>query len=385
MTDPNNLWGSGTLAAHITTNVDAADRLSLGSANVSVASNTVTVDGVNVGTVPNNGVVTGGATLTVTLNASATNTSVQKIVRAFRFDSTSENPPTATRTVVFDVSDGVLTDTGSRTVTVASVNDAPVLTAPTPQSVVEDVDSALAGLIVADADAGTNDLTLTLTASAGTLTATGAVGITVGGSGTGTLTLLGKATLINTFLGTSGLTYRTAPNANGSATLQAQLSDNGNSGSGGTLVDNKAISLNITAQPDADLAVTLTNAKAFFNGGSTTHYSLLVSNNGGDPINGNNLTFTTSANLSNLVWACSAIAPATCAAPSGTGPFNGSVNLPTGGGLQFQFDADVAANPETSAVATATLTPPAGLQDPTPGDHSANLTTPVGIFRDGFQ
>jgi hypothetical protein len=350
-----------------------------------VASNTVTVDGVNVGTVPNNGVVTGGSTVTVTLNASATNGSVQKIARAFRYDSTSENPPTTTRTVAFDVSDGALTDSATRTVTVAAINDPPVLTTPTPQGVVEDVDSVISGLVVADADAGSNDLTLTLTASAGTIKATGAVGITVGGSGTGTLTLLGTSTGINTFLGTNGLTYRTALNANGSATLQAQLSDNGNSGSGGTQVDSKVITLNITAQPDADLAVALVNAKAFFNGGSTTHYMLTVSNNGGDPILGNNLSFTTSANLSNLVWACSPIAPATCAAPSGTGPLNASVDLPSGGGLTFQFDADVAANPEVSAVATATLTPPVGLQDPTPGDHSAALTTPVGIFRDGFQ
>ena len=106
-------------------------------------------------------------------------------------------------------------------------------------------------------------------------------------------------------------------------------------------------------------------------------------NTAGDAISGVGLAVATSGNLSNFVWACSAVATA-CPAPVGTGLPNALVDLPGGASLLFLLDADVAALPEDPAVVSATLGVPAGVQDPTQADHAASDSDVVGLFRDGF-
>jgi hypothetical protein len=269
-------------------------------------------------------------------------------------------------------------------ITVMPVNDAPVLTAPVSLGVVEDEASPLSGIAVADVDATT--LQLTLAAAAGTMSATAHASVSITGSGTATVVVSGATTALNTYLGGANVFYVTAPDANGATALVATLDDLGNSGTGGALTDQKSVALNIEARLDADLALALDNTDDYLLGGETTHYQLFVRNSGGDAVAGNALAFVTSGNLGNLVWACVATAPATCPAAAGNGaPSFTGLALPAGGVLLFQIDADVAADPEIGAVANGTLTPPATLQDPSPGDHAATHTALVGLFRDGFQ
>ena len=63
------------------------------------------------------------------------------------------------------------TDTGTATITVDAVNDAPVAVVPPSITVTEDVPSDITGISFSDVDAGANDVVVTLSVSAGTLTA----------------------------------------------------------------------------------------------------------------------------------------------------------------------------------------------------------------------
>ncbi len=119
-------------------------------------------------------------------------------------------------------------------------------------------------------------------------------------------------------------------------------------------------------------------------GGSSTQYRVTVTNLGPDAATGVGLATVTSANLSGLVWACSGTAT-NCAAASGNGPLAMNINLPAGSTLDFLVDALVAPLPEAPAAFSASLTPPAGLQDPTPGDEAASDIDAVGVFRSGFE
>ncbi|MDP1924465.1 MAG: Ig-like domain-containing protein [Thiobacillus sp.] len=65
--------------------------------------------------------------ITVTLSGSASQTNYQSAIRAITFSSTSENPSTVDRSVTVSVTDGANTsNTGTTTISVISVNDAPV-------------------------------------------------------------------------------------------------------------------------------------------------------------------------------------------------------------------------------------------------------------------
>lgn len=95
----------------------------------------------------------------------------------------------------------------------------------------------LSGIDLADPDAGTGNLTLTLsTAVGGTLTAPSDGGVTASGSGTVTLTLDGKLVDLNAYLDDStNIEYTSVLNAEGdnADTLTVNVTDNGNTGSGG--------------------------------------------------------------------------------------------------------------------------------------------------------
>jgi len=134
----------------------------------------------------------------------------------------------------------------------------------------------------------------------------------------------------------------------------------------------------------AGLSVSIDDGRTFVPGGTTTQYHLTVTNLGPDAATGVGLATVTSANLSGLAWACSGTA-ATCPAASGNGPLAMNINLPAGSALNFLVDALVAPLPEVPAAFSASLTPPAGLQDPTPGDQTASDIDAVGVFRSGFE
>ena len=66
---------------------------------------------------------------TLTLGGTASIADYQTALRSVRYQDTSDDPSTATRTVTFAVSDGVTNSSTAQQVTVAAVNDAPALAA----------------------------------------------------------------------------------------------------------------------------------------------------------------------------------------------------------------------------------------------------------------
>jgi hypothetical protein len=112
------------------------------------------------------------------------------------------------------------------------------------------------GLSIADVDAGGSKVQDTVSVVSGTLTAAaGTTGVTVSGSGTTGLTLTGTLTQINNLLAgnlSGTLTYINGSNTPpASDTLTLQVSDLGNTGTGGTLTGSDTAIINLTAVNDA--------------------------------------------------------------------------------------------------------------------------------------
>ncbi|MGV8992382.1 MAG: beta strand repeat-containing protein, partial [Thiobacillus sp.] len=106
--DGNNM-ASATIRL---TNAQAGDVLSVGALPAGITSTVNT-------SIPGQ--------ITVTLSGSASQANYQSAIRAITFSSTSENPSTVDRNVTVSVTDGANTsNTGTTTISVISVNDAPV-------------------------------------------------------------------------------------------------------------------------------------------------------------------------------------------------------------------------------------------------------------------
>ncbi|WP_179958434.1 DUF4347 domain-containing protein [Chitinimonas arctica] len=194
---------------------------------------------------------TGVLTLTSS-GATATVAQWQAALRAVTYTNDVAQPNTATRTISFEVSDG---NTNSAVVTklvsVASVNDAPQITAPATLSVTEDTASVLTGISFSDTDAGGATVTVTLAVGTGTLSGISSGGVTASGGGTATLTLSGTLADINAYIAGSAVSFLTAGSATADVTLTTTIDDGGNTGSGGTQTDSASTTLNVAQVNDA--------------------------------------------------------------------------------------------------------------------------------------
>ncbi len=179
---------------------------------------------------------------TMTLTGSDTLANYEAALRSVTYENTSDDPSTATRTVMFTVNDGDSDSNAlTRDITIASINDDPFNSGslPTDVNVVEETASNvdLSLIDLSDFDAGSSNLIVTLSTSAsGTLTASSGAGVTVSGSGTTSITLTGNLTDLNAFLDSASSVQYTGPTnliGNDADTIQVDVTDNGNTGSGG--------------------------------------------------------------------------------------------------------------------------------------------------------
>jgi hypothetical protein len=250
--DTDGNWSGGSLSVAIGAGASADDRLAINtSTGLTVSGTTLSQGGTAFANLnANGGQVSGGATLTASFTASATNVRVQALVRAIQYASVSDNPSTANRSAAFTLRDGAnATATGNRTVTVSAVNDPPTATAPASVALTEDQPSSIAGINVADVDVGAGNLRLSFGVPAGSIAATGNPLITLGGSATAR-TITGTPGNLNDFIAIGGVTYTGAANANGSVTLSLSVNDLGNSGGGGAQEIQRTITLQIAAIND---------------------------------------------------------------------------------------------------------------------------------------
>ncbi len=185
-------------------------------------------------------------------------------------------------TIATSVSDGSLSVTGGKAMTGTAVNDAPVVTVPVGQSVNEDTTLVFSSgtgnqISGSDIDAGSSSILLTLVATNGTATLSGTTGLTLvsGANGSSSMQYTGTLTSINTAL--DGMSYAPTANFNGSASLAVGINDFGNTGTGGSLSDTKAVS--ITVNPVAD---TPSVTSATTNEDTQSTSGLVISRNAGD-------------------------------------------------------------------------------------------------------
>jgi hypothetical protein len=207
-------------------------------------------------------------TLTVTSVLNPVNGTVSLDGGVVKFTPAANFSGTASFDYVVDDGNGN-TDTGSVTVTVTAVNDAPVNTVPlATQTFSEDgtltFNAANSNLIsVADVDAGTGDVTVTLAIQTGALTlnaAALAALTSVTGDGTNNVVLTGTVAEVNAAL--DGLVYNPGANYNGDRTLTVTTNDLGNTGAdpgltgtGTSEQDQDSISVDVTSVNDAPVVI----------------------------------------------------------------------------------------------------------------------------------
>ncbi|MEO8032937.1 MAG: Ig-like domain-containing protein, partial [Acidobacteriota bacterium] len=238
---------------------------------------TIGPDAAPVGTADAYTVAEGGTLSTTTLtgplandtdvdtpHAVLTMTVVTPPVHAASFTSTAngtfnyvhDGSETTSDSFTYTLSDGILS-VGPITVsiTITPVNDAPVVTVPAGQTLLEDATRVFSSgnanaITVTDADGGALTEQITLGVVQGTLTLGSTAGITItsGANGSATMTIQGTLAALNTAM--NGLTYAPVANYNGADLLTVTANDLGNAGAGGPQTASATVALTITAVND---------------------------------------------------------------------------------------------------------------------------------------
>jgi uncharacterized repeat protein (TIGR01451 family) len=162
-----------------------------------------------------------------------------------------------------------------------------------------------------------------------------------------------------------------AANATGSITNTASLAVPG------SVIDTNPItsaSDTDTLTPQADLGITKTDGVTSVAPGNTTTYTIVVSNSGPSSVTGAAVTDVLPAAISSATFTAVGSGGASGFTASGSGNINDTVNLPVGSTITYTLHATVAANATGNLMNTATVTPPAGVTDPNPGNNSATDT-----------
>ena len=143
-------------------------------------------------------------------------------------------------------------------ISLAAVNDGPVITVPGAQTAAEEADLAISGISVTDPDAGTANILVTLSVTHGKLTVKtdvsgGLTSANITNNGTKTVTLQGSYAKINATLAASGgLKYRGDADFTGAETLTVSANDLGSTGTGGPkTATNKTVAITVSDANDA--------------------------------------------------------------------------------------------------------------------------------------
>ncbi len=190
------------------------------------------------------------ATGTLTLTGTTSVANYQAALRTVKFSS-SQDDPTASRTIEFVAEDGDEAGAPStRGITIAPVNDGPgIAVAGGSLSAAEDTSAAFSPS-VSDPDARGDDVEAELGVDHGTLTLSTIAGLTsVTGDGTDTVTLTGSLAEVNAAI--AGLSYLPASNFNGADALSFALDDLGHNGSGGAQTLTGSFAIAVSAVNDA--------------------------------------------------------------------------------------------------------------------------------------
>ncbi len=239
--------------------------------------------------------------------------------------------------------------------------------------------------------AGNGPQSFTLTVSDGGPSATATTNVTVTAAPSATIAYSGSPFMTSNSpvsvsqTGTAGGTYSSSP---------AGLSLNAGTGqitpaisSPGSYIVTYAIAVSggcapfsITApvgiqQPQADLSITNTDGVSTVVPGGAVTYTITVRNTGPQAVTGARVLDTFPATLTPTWTAVGAGGGMVTAA--GSGNIDELVNLPVGGSVTFTVSANISAGATGTLSNTATVTAPAGVTDPNPGNNSATDTDTI--------
>ena len=146
----------------------------------------------------------------------------------------------------------------------------------------------------------------------------------------------------------------------------------GSPGSSSLNIDNIVVN---DASAVADLSITKTDGVSSVTAGGGLTYTITASNAGPDTATGATVVDTFPASLTGS-WTCVGAGGGTCSA-AGSGNINATVSLPAGGSVTYTVSAPVSPAATGTLSNTATVTAPAGVSDPTPGNNSATDTDTI--------
>ncbi len=119
----------------------------------------------------------------------------------------------------------------------------------------------------------------------------------------------------------------------------------------------------------ADLSITKTDGVTTATAGGSVTYTITASNAGPSSAIGSTVADTFPASLT-CTWTCVGAGGGTCTA-SGSGNINDSAGLPAGGSVTYTASCTISPSASGTLSNTATVSAPAGVTDPTPGNNSA--------------
>lgn len=127
-----------------------------------------------------------------------------------------------------------------------------------------------------------------------------------------------------------------------------------------------------------DLAVTLTDGVSTVAPGGNLTYVLTVTNPSTFVIPDVRVAATVPAPLTNVTWTCAVTGASSCTPASGSGNIAGTATLGTLGSVTYTIQATVPVNAAGgSTVATATISPPGGIADPSASNNTAADTNTI--------
>ncbi|HJU21977.1 MAG TPA: hypothetical protein VJ891_05670, partial [Casimicrobiaceae bacterium] len=173
-----------------------------------------------------------------------------------------------------------------------------------------------------------------------------------------------------------------ASGAPGSTTINTAT---GHGMNGGTPVDTAPSSASYTiSSTNADLAITKDDGTTSVVAGGTTTYTITVTNNGPSEVSDATVADNAPAGMSFTSWTCSVADPGSggtvttaCGAASGAGNLNTTVTMKNGAVVTYVVQAAISGGASGTLANTATVAPPSGIADPTPGNNSATDTDTV--------
>jgi uncharacterized repeat protein (TIGR01451 family) len=196
------------------------------------------------------------------------------------------------------------------------------------------------------------------------------------GAGGGTCTASGSGNINNSVNLPKGGSVTYTASCNISASVVGSLSNTATVTAPGGVTDptpgNNSATDTDTLTPQADLGITNTDGVTSAIPGGSVTYTITASNAGPSSAPGATVADTFPAPLT-CTWTCVGAGGGTCTA-SGSGNINNLVNLPSGGSVTYTASCNISAAASGPLSNTATVSPPGGVTDPTPGNNTATDT-----------